>query len=54
MSRKKGLEDTEIQKLHITTPEHLTDDEFLLSTLCVEDLPRKHSVTLQWLDSEPR
>jgi len=29
MPRKKGLEEAEIQKLHTTTPEHLTDDELL-------------------------
>ena len=38
MPRKKGLEEAEIQKLHTTAPEHLTDDELLLSTFCVEDL----------------
>jgi hypothetical protein len=38
MPRKKGLEKVEIQKLHTTTPEHLTDDELLLSTFCAEDL----------------
>jgi hypothetical protein len=44
MSRKKGLEEAEIQKLHTTVPEHLTDDELLLSTFCAEDLAaRKHS-----------
>ena len=43
MPRKKGLEEAEIQKLHTTAPEHLTDDELLLSTFCVEDLARKHS-----------
>ncbi len=26
-----------------TAPEHLTDDELLLNTLCAEDLDRKHS-----------
>ncbi len=29
--------------LHTTAPEHLTDDELLLSTFCAEDLDRKHS-----------
>ena len=29
--------------LHTTVPEHLTDDELLLSTFCAEDLVRKHS-----------
>ena len=43
MPRKKGLEEAEIQKLHTTAPEHLTDDELLLSTFCAEDLARKHS-----------
>jgi hypothetical protein len=43
MSRKKGLEEAEIQKLHTTAPEYLTDDELLLSTFCAEDLDRKHS-----------
>ena len=43
MQRKQGLEEAEIQKLHTTAPEHLTDDELLLSTFCAEDLPRKHS-----------
>ncbi len=42
MPRKKGLEEAEIQKLHTTAPEHLTDDE-LLSTFCAEDLARKQS-----------
>jgi hypothetical protein len=43
MPRKKGLEEAEIQKMYTTTPEHLTDDELLLSTLCEEDLVRKQS-----------
>ena len=43
MPRKKGLGEAEIQKLHTTAPEHLTDDELLLSTFCAEDLARKHS-----------
>ena len=43
MPRKRGLEEAEIQKLHTTAPEHLTDDELLLSTFCAEDLVRKHS-----------
>jgi hypothetical protein len=43
MQRKNGLEEAEIQKLHTTAPEHLTDDELLLSTFCAEDLARKHS-----------
>ena len=41
--RKKGLGEAEIQKLYTTAPEHLTDDELLLSTFCAEDLARKHS-----------
>jgi hypothetical protein len=41
--RTEGLEEVEIQKLDTTVPEHLTDDELLLSTFCVEDLDRKHS-----------
>ncbi len=44
MQRKQGLEEAEIQKLHTTAPEHLTDDKLLLSTLCAEGLDRKHSV----------
>ena len=43
MPRNKGLVETEIQKLHTTTPEHLTDDELLLSAFCAGDLDRKHS-----------
>jgi hypothetical protein len=43
MPRKKGLEEVEIQNLHTTTPEYLTDDELLLRTFCTEDLDRKHS-----------
>jgi hypothetical protein len=31
---KQGLEEAEIQKLHTTTSEHVTDDELLLSTFC--------------------
>ena len=44
MQRKQGLEEAEIQKIHTTAPEHLTDDKLLLSTLCAEGLARKHSV----------
>jgi hypothetical protein len=36
MSRKKGLEDAEIQKLHTTAPELLTDDELLLAVHFVQ------------------
>jgi hypothetical protein len=43
MPRKKGLEEAEIQKLYTTAPDHLTDDELLLSTFCAIDLDRKHS-----------
>jgi hypothetical protein len=43
MPREKGLEEAEIQKLYTTEPEHLTDDELLLSTFCAEDIARKHS-----------
>ncbi len=43
MQRKQGLEEAEIQKIHTTAPEHLTDDKLLLSTLCTEGLVRKHS-----------
>ena len=43
MKRKQGLEEAEIQKVHTTAPEHLTDDKLLLSTLCAEGLARKHS-----------
>jgi hypothetical protein len=44
MQRKQGSEEAEMQKLHTTAPEHLTDDKLLLSTLCAEGLARKHSV----------
>ncbi len=44
IQRKQGLEEVEIQKIHATAPEHLTDDKLLLSTLCEECLARKHSV----------
>jgi hypothetical protein len=43
MQRKQGLEEAEIQKIHTTVPEHLTDDKLLLSTLCAECLARKQS-----------
>jgi hypothetical protein len=39
----KGLEEGDIQKLHTTPPEQLTDEELLLSTFCVDDLQRKSS-----------
>ena len=44
MMRKKGLQEDDIQKLHTTAPEQLTDQELLLSTISAEDLDRKHSV----------
>jgi hypothetical protein len=37
------LEEEEIQKIHTTVPEHLVDDELLLSAFCAEDLVRRHS-----------
>jgi hypothetical protein len=43
MSRKKRLEESEIQKIHTATPRNLTDDELLLGSFCSEDLPRKQS-----------
>ena len=39
----KGLEEGDIQKLHTTPPEQLTDEELFLSTFCVDDLQRKSS-----------
>ena len=43
MMRHKVLQEHDIQKLHTTAPEQLTDQELLLSTISVTDLPRKHS-----------
>ena len=43
MMRKKGLQEDDIQKLHTTAPEQLTDQELLLSTISAADLARKHS-----------
>ena len=43
MQRKNGLQEDDIQKLHTTPPEQLTDQELLLSTISVTDLDRKHS-----------
>ena len=43
MMRNKGLQEDDIQKLHTTAPEQLTDQELLLSTISVSDLPGKHS-----------
>ena len=39
----KGLQEDDIQKLHTTAPEQLTDQELLLSTISAADLDRKHS-----------
>jgi hypothetical protein len=43
MQRKNGLQEDDIQKLHTTPPEQLNYHELLLSTICAEDLTRKHS-----------
>jgi hypothetical protein len=43
MQRKTGLQEADIQKLHTTPHEQLTDYELLLRTICAEDLDRKHS-----------
>ena len=43
MMRIKGLQVDDIQKLHITAPEQLTDQELFYSTISVADLARKHS-----------
>jgi hypothetical protein len=43
MMQKRGLQEDDIQKLHTTTPEQLTDQELLLNTISVTDLVRKHS-----------
>ncbi len=43
MIRNKGLQEDDIQKLHTTAPEQLTDQELLLSTISVTDFARKHS-----------
>ena len=43
MMRNKGLQEDDIQKLHTTAPEQLTDQELLLSTISVADLVRKQS-----------
>ncbi len=39
----KGLQEDDIQKLHTTAPEQLTDQERLLSTISSADLDRKPS-----------
>ena len=38
-----NLKEDDMQKLHTTAPEQLTDQELLLSTISAADLPRKHS-----------
>ena len=48
----KGLEEGDIQKLHTTPPEQLTDEELLLSTFCVDDLQRKSSAA--WDKQHPK
>jgi hypothetical protein len=47
MPRKKGLEEAEIQKMHTTAPEHLTDDELLLSTFSPLFLPPLPPLTVE-------
>ena len=42
--RIKGSQEDDIQELHTTAPEQLTDQELLLSTISAADLDRKHSV----------
>ena len=48
----QGLEEDDIQKLHTTPPEQLTDEELLLSTFCVDDLQRKSSTV--WDKQDPK
>jgi hypothetical protein len=43
MMRNKVLREDDIQKLHTTAPEQLTDQELLLSTISATDLARKRS-----------
>jgi hypothetical protein len=43
MMQKRGLQEDDIQTLHTTTPEQLTDQELLLNTISATDLVRKHS-----------
>ena len=43
VKRQSNLKEDEIQKLHTTAPEQLTDQELLLSTISATDLVRKHS-----------
>ena len=40
----EGLQEDDIQKVHTTAPETLTDQELLLCTISVVDLVRKYSV----------
>ena len=40
----KGIREDDIQKLHTTEPESMTDQELLLSTISATDLARKHYV----------
>jgi hypothetical protein len=42
MMQNKGLQEDDIQKLHKTATEQLTDQELLLSTISSLDLSRKH------------
>ena len=44
MQSKTGVQEADIQKLHTTPPEQLTDHELLLRTICAEDLVRKPAV----------
>jgi hypothetical protein len=46
------LEEDDIQKLHTTPPEQLTDEELLLIMFCVDDLQRKSSVA--WDNQHPK
>ncbi len=43
MMRNKGLQEDDIQKLHTTAPQQLTDHELFLSKISAADLARKHS-----------
>ena len=42
--RNEGLQEDDIQKVHTTAPDQLTDQELLLSRISAVDLVRKHSV----------
>jgi hypothetical protein len=42
MTRNKDLQEDDIQKIHTTAPEQLTDQELLLSTISSSDLATKH------------